>query len=528
MIKKKLLSIFCTFIVSTYLFTPVTMAKDYDIVDMPTTNKYYSVVQSVLDQKYMALNNVNNESYFLPSVSVKRKEFAMILANINGDMNALKNPATCSYTDVRKDNIYFRYIETEKLLIPGYGKSFKPDTYITKEDAAYAIVKAMGYDTEEATADGVQPESDIENLIKDTNTISHDLYKYVSIAINNGLIYADKDPKSNMFYFKAKQALTRLQLAILLDKAYQMGDYTKKLVSITPTPQPSPKSKASSKSQKETVKTQTKHITDFAITAKNDTSASFKWTGAKNASNMDIKQSTDNGKTWDSADIETLNSNNAKITSLKSNVKYEFKLIVMGGENSGESNIVICRTNNHKEDKPSTIKNNIVSNNGKVVVPNNIGNNNNSIESGNTVGNMMNDGSPTPTPTPAPTLTPSGVTGLSIDKSVISNYSQGLPIVTVRGRGINGNTTRIKLFAAGDTTFSNPICETCMDPRYPIVSNGITILDAGNTPSDNSSRDFTIQAFNNSVPGDYVIVAYYNGEKQGPIANLTIKAASTK
>ena len=219
--KKKVLSLVTSIALTLTLSAGFVFAKTYTIKDVQPTVDGYQAIQNVLDQKIMNLT----AGKFLPNSTVKRGDFARILANINGDLGSISAPSYSSFKDVSTKDTNFKYIEAEKKYIPNFGNSFKPNGYLTREDAAYAIVKAMGYDTDDAAASGVDPEVNVEELCEDANTISKNLQKYVGIAIGSELM--DTITQGDKDYFKPKANISRKDLAVLLDNANQKGDFTK-------------------------------------------------------------------------------------------------------------------------------------------------------------------------------------------------------------------------------------------------------------------------------------------------------------
>ncbi|QGQ94632.1 hypothetical protein EHS13_06900 [Paenibacillus psychroresistens] len=83
-------------------------------------------------------------------------------------------------------------------------------------------------------------------------------------------------------------------------------------------------------------------IVDFANTGVTATTASFNWTAAEGASSVSIQQSL-LGMDWSEATTLipiTANATGATVTGLSPDEKYQFKLVVTGGSNAGESNSI--------------------------------------------------------------------------------------------------------------------------------------------------------------------------------------------
>lgn len=86
-------------------------------------------------------------------------------------------------------------------------------------------------------------------------------------------------------------------------------------------------------------------LTSFASTGKTAQTASFKWTAATGASSYSIQQSA-NGGTWVNSVTTPLTaaSTTATVSELTPNTAYQFRLVVVGGQNEGESNVVAVTT----------------------------------------------------------------------------------------------------------------------------------------------------------------------------------------
>lgn len=87
-------------------------------------------------------------------------------------------------------------------------------------------------------------------------------------------------------------------------------------------------------------------IDDFSCSEDDGTGATFTWTEADGAEALAIQQSTDNGETWEDAYTSAINTEatTATVVGLAAGATYKFKLVVTGGNNEGESNIVEVTT----------------------------------------------------------------------------------------------------------------------------------------------------------------------------------------
>ncbi len=222
--KKFISKLICAALIFMMVVTPVQAAtstlKDIDVND-PASDK----VMWAVEQGYMkpVLGR------FFPDKKVNRGEFAYIIWKVTG--LKLINPSQQSFTDIGKTYQYYKYIETMKKYINSYKasdgtKTFKPKGYITREDAAMAVVKMLGFDTNEALLDDVESDISIEDFIVDANKITKANLKYVEIAVVNELMDFTMNDNGDI-YFNPKNVLTRKELANLLWNATQLRDYYK-------------------------------------------------------------------------------------------------------------------------------------------------------------------------------------------------------------------------------------------------------------------------------------------------------------
>jgi len=88
-------------------------------------------------------------------------------------------------------------------------------------------------------------------------------------------------------------------------------------------------------------------LTDFASASKTGTSATFTWSAATGATGLKIEQSPTGTNTWTTATTGALatNATTATVTGLSATTGYDFRLVVTGGANAGDSNVVTITTN---------------------------------------------------------------------------------------------------------------------------------------------------------------------------------------
>ncbi|WP_088187109.1 fibronectin type III domain-containing protein [Desulfosporosinus sp. FKA] len=95
-----------------------------------------------------------------------------------------------------------------------------------------------------------------------------------------------------------------------------------------------------------TVSTDATPITDFANTAKTSSTATFSWTAASGATGIIVQQSPSGANTWTTATTSAIvvDATTATVTGLSPATSYEFRLVVIGGANAGNSNVVTVTT----------------------------------------------------------------------------------------------------------------------------------------------------------------------------------------
>ena len=87
-------------------------------------------------------------------------------------------------------------------------------------------------------------------------------------------------------------------------------------------------------------------ISDFANSGKTSSTASFTWTAAIEATNIIMQQSPTGANTWSTANTGVIANNaaTATVTGLSAGSGYDFRLVVTGGSNAGNSNTVSVTT----------------------------------------------------------------------------------------------------------------------------------------------------------------------------------------
>jgi len=147
----------------------------------------------------------------------------------------LQDVTESSYYDIDVDRDWYApYVEAGKGLLPErvsiQGKiPFQPNKPITREDAMYAIVVALGYSDEVKFVD----ESCL-NMFKDQNSISSNVRPYIAYGVSNKLISGREDGTIG-----GQDPLSRAEFATLLYRASKIGFHataTPKLQSVSVSP----------------------------------------------------------------------------------------------------------------------------------------------------------------------------------------------------------------------------------------------------------------------------------------------------
>ena len=200
-------------------------AKVYSIKDVSESDDAYESIQEVLDQGWMSLTL----GKFFPDKKVSRAEFSYILTKFNSQLKEAAAIKKVSFKDVAIKDKYAKYIELQKSQITYYktksGKYFKPNNYLTREDALVSIVKSLGYDTDEAISEGVDSEVDLTDILEDANKVSSALKNLVTVGVTNELINLYED--GDAMYLYPKKSITRGDLAQLLVNAQNEKEYGK-------------------------------------------------------------------------------------------------------------------------------------------------------------------------------------------------------------------------------------------------------------------------------------------------------------
>jgi hypothetical protein len=149
---------------------------------------------------------------FKPDGEILRSEAMKVFVQILG--LPLSEVTNSTYYDVSPTAWYAPYVEAGKSLFPsrlaldGQAK-FQPEMPITREDAAYALVMALGYGSEVKFVD-----ESVLNMFSDQKSISTNVRPYLAWAVSDGMISGYSDGTIG-----AQEPLTRAQFCTMLYRA---------------------------------------------------------------------------------------------------------------------------------------------------------------------------------------------------------------------------------------------------------------------------------------------------------------------
>lgn len=171
--------------------------------DVPINHWAYNAIANMSSKA--VISGFPDET-FKPDEYITRSEFAKIMTSA---LNLEIEEGEQTYKDVDKEAWDYKYVETVKNYLKGYtygsGNYFKGDQKIRRDEAAVALVKAMGF--EEQTADV----TDITNVFSDQINISLLVKDEVIVAYKNNIISGYEDGT-----FRPFGSLTRAEAAMVL------------------------------------------------------------------------------------------------------------------------------------------------------------------------------------------------------------------------------------------------------------------------------------------------------------------------
>ncbi len=167
---------------------------------------------------WMLDNNIIDgigDNKFDPNGTVTRAQFAKMMVNTL-DLQ-LYSPETPTFSDVKKGSWEYQYVESAKNYLTYYKQSntFKPSENAVREDMAVALVKALGYEDEDA-------DMSLLNQFADAGSINTALRKYVALSVEYGLITGYNENGKTLF--GPQTNLTRAQASALLYRAFRVNE----------------------------------------------------------------------------------------------------------------------------------------------------------------------------------------------------------------------------------------------------------------------------------------------------------------
>jgi len=227
---KGLMSLLLTVIILTMSINPAFAAlPEYGEEYSTQPTKTYSQTFTDVNKSYWAFSYISEmvdrgvlsgypNGYFYPDNTITRAEFAKVMC-LAASITVTPVSAT-SYADVAASEWFAPYVEAGKYYLSGYvsdgNKYYMPNDNALREDIAVALVKLKGYDT------SLYDESILKAMFTDYQSISSGARKYVSVAVEQGLISGYEDNT-----FRGQNTITRAEAATLLWRAYQYGSGNK-------------------------------------------------------------------------------------------------------------------------------------------------------------------------------------------------------------------------------------------------------------------------------------------------------------
>lgn len=149
------------------------------------------------------------EGKFYPDKNVTRQEFSKMIV-LTLQLNLVK-PSTPTFVDVNSSDWSYKYVETAKPYLTGYGDSYRPKLDADREDLAYAVVRALDYNI-----DGV--DLSILDQYSDMDKISTKLIPYVAKAVEEGIMIGSNGMLNPRVGIKRAEAATLLARLITTEK----------------------------------------------------------------------------------------------------------------------------------------------------------------------------------------------------------------------------------------------------------------------------------------------------------------------
>lgn len=180
--------------------------QNITFIDLKVDHWAYEAISDLTKKGY--INGYEDET-FKPENQITREEFAKLISTTF--YLDLPSPKTPAFYDVQPDRWSYSYVEASKDFLTGYyppsGKAFfSPETKATREDVAVALVKTLGFTTNDLVDKNI-----LKKKFKDIDLISYGLRDYVAIATEKSLIGGYEDST-----FRPDKPITRAEIATLL------------------------------------------------------------------------------------------------------------------------------------------------------------------------------------------------------------------------------------------------------------------------------------------------------------------------
>lgn len=203
----------------------------YDLIDTNILNKYYTIPQvndfnghwaefNIIDA--MQNQYVNLTANFRPEESITRAEFAKIVCTVLGqDLNNIKTENSFNFSDVKKEDWYYDYIEilAKKGIIRGYGDgTFKPNDTIKRQEAAVILASIKGIKEDTYTdINGKVIHKDTLTNFDDDKSIPTWVDKSVNELSKLGVINGYKE--GDKVYFKPANQIKRAEALVMIQRS---------------------------------------------------------------------------------------------------------------------------------------------------------------------------------------------------------------------------------------------------------------------------------------------------------------------
>ncbi len=184
----------------------LTMVSEGKFLDVPE-GKWYS--EAVYDLKSLNILNGRSKFYFEPAGTIKRCEFATILAKMSGDDLSSYNSQS-GFSDIKSTDWFANYMNwgISKGIIKGYGDgTARPSAYITREEMCVMFNRYIAMKGVALTDNGAGMN------FSDVGKISDWAYADVAELVSGGIIEGNDDNT-----FNPLGNSSRAEVAVMIDR----------------------------------------------------------------------------------------------------------------------------------------------------------------------------------------------------------------------------------------------------------------------------------------------------------------------